>query len=389
MLFITFLLLPFVSFPLLATMFFRLIVRDRRKREVMNDLSRHRVWETKDVEEIRTVNQQHVENTFRDYYNTATFWMPVGLLTFVYLLGACIGASILARQGGEGSSWPFSKSFVDDAAPVLVALLSIYLFNMQHILRRLYLTDLNAHVFWGSFYRCLLVIGLSLVLAFPYPSQEGAKRLVNDIGYATFFAIGFLATDILLMILDRAQKTLSFRRSSAPEAPLALIRGINLWNEYRLGEEGIENVQQLASCDVIELAVKTHYPLKTLIDWVDQATLLHSLGTVAQVEILREKALITSAIDFAWMAPENDEDGSTTSADKVAEVLGLTPELVRDRMNSLFEDANLQFLWYLWQSRPEFRRHGTHVNKEPDEEGEHDHTRSPDKTEMRPDIPDE
>jgi hypothetical protein len=357
------LLVPFILFPLLATLFFGMVVRDRRRRDIMTDLSRHRVWDTKDVEEIRTVDQQDVEETFRDYYDLAPFWLPAGLLTFLYLVAATVGASLLSRQGGDNSCWPYSTGFVTDVSPVLVAVVSVYLFNMQHILRRLYLTDLNAHVFWGCLYRTMLVIGLSTVLAFPYPSDAGAKRLVNDIGYGPFFAVGFLATDLLFMILDRAQKVFGLGKSSAPEAPLSLIRGINLWNEYRLGEEGIENVQQLATCDVIDLAVKTHYPLKTLLDWVDQAILLHNLGTVAQVDTLREKALITSAIDFAWMAPENDEEGKTTIADRVAELLGLKEELVRDRMNSLYEDANLQFLWYLWQSRPEFRRHGHHAAK--------------------------
>jgi len=39
-------------------------------------------------------------------------------------------------------------------------------------------------------------------------------------------------------------------------------------------EEGIENVENLASADVVALAVRTHYNLRTLVDWIDKAILL-------------------------------------------------------------------------------------------------------------------
>jgi hypothetical protein len=44
------------------------------------------------------------------------------------------------------------------------------------------------------------------------------------------------------------------------------------------------------------------------------------------------------------VSPENVENGETATADRVAEILGLKQEFVRDRMNLLYEDANLQFL---------------------------------------------
>jgi hypothetical protein len=65
------------------------------------------------------------------------------------------------------------------------------------------------------------------------------------------------------------------------------VSGINLWIEYRLAEEGIENVQNLATADPITLAIHTHYNVRTLVDWIDQALLLHRLR--ARGKLLLEK----------------------------------------------------------------------------------------------------
>lgn len=125
-----------------------------------------------------------------------------------------------------------------------------------------------------------------------------------------------------------------------------------MWNTYRLAEEGIENVQQLATCDVIELAIRTHYPLKTLLDWVDQAILIHNFAFAEHVRKLREQVLVTSAIDLAWMSPENS-GGSTDLAQQLAKILELDPILVATKLNSLYQDEYVQFIWYLWQTRSE------------------------------------
>ena len=63
-------------------------------------------------------------------------------------------------------------------------------------------------------------------------------------------------------------------KPSTEDLPLQMVKGINIWKAYRLEEEGIENVQNLATADVTELAVRTHYNFRTLIDWIDQSLLL-------------------------------------------------------------------------------------------------------------------
>ena len=46
----------------------------------------------------------------------------------------------------------------------------------------------------------------------------------------------------------------------------------------RFEEEGIESVENMAASDLRTLAIKMRFPLRTLIDWMDQAIVIHRLG---------------------------------------------------------------------------------------------------------------
>jgi hypothetical protein len=51
-----------------------------------------------------------------------------------------------------------------------------------------------------------------------------------------------------------------------------------VWHETRLEEEDIENVQNMATADIVDLLVDTRIPAGRVIDWIDQAILLTQLG---------------------------------------------------------------------------------------------------------------
>jgi len=166
-----------------------------------------------------------------------------------------------------------------------------------------------------------------------------------------YFSIGFLANIVLDWVLEKTLKLLDIGQPKQPELPLQMVRGINIWKEYRLEEESIENVQNLATADIVELVVRTHYNARTLIDWIDQAIILSRL-TADQVKVLTSQATALSAIELAMAAPENN-NGDRTFSDALASKLSIDPVLMAATLDRLYEDQYVRNLWELWQSGTE------------------------------------
>ena len=49
-------------------------------------------------------------------------------------------------------------------------------------------------------------------------------------------------------------------------------------HEVRLNREGFDNVENFATADVVDLAIRTGFPYQQLADWCSQAKLVISLG---------------------------------------------------------------------------------------------------------------
>ena len=56
------------------------------------------------------------------------------------------------------------------------------------------------------------------------------------------------------------------------------LEGVSLYDRTRPLEEGIENIENLAHHDLIDLVLHTRLPVPRLVDWVDQAILYLHLG---------------------------------------------------------------------------------------------------------------
>jgi hypothetical protein len=284
---------------------------------------------------------QDIDVLMAKYFSTATLIVPGLILTLFYLAGFLLcDAYVSLVFGGSSTSPLFVNSFVLGSRPELFAFLGVYLFNLGTMTRRVYLADMNEQVFWGAINRLLLSMGLAVVLS--------RWKLSNGLEQSTlFFSVGFLANIVLVYLLEKTLQLMNWSKPKRDDFALQMVRGINIWKEYRLEEEGIENVQNLATADLLDLAVRTHYSVRTLIDWIDQAVVL-SRFSIDQIKKLSENAVAVSAIDLAAMSPEHR--GNRDLSDELASVLGISKELMANTLNSLFEDRYVQELWRKWQS---------------------------------------
>ena len=329
-------------FPVIALRFRPSLIR-RKEESILDSLRNVGGLELDFVKALG--GEQGIRDKIETYFDPVGLTGPALLLAFLYALGFLLCESYLSLALNEGSSAPFGRDFVMAARPFLMTFLGAYIFNVGATIRRMYVSDMTKNVFWGGINRVLLSAGLAVVISTALKLGTDATKPIIQYYYFVFFAIGFLADVFLDWVLDTAMKVVNIKDVPAKDVPLRWVKGINIWKVFRLEEEGIENVENLATADPIDLAVKTQYTLKTLVDWIDQAIALDRLGEKAST--LRQEGLISGAIDLAWLSPKNS--GDSTTAKLIADKLVIHQQFVENLMNSFFEDSNVQNLWKLWQ----------------------------------------
>jgi len=327
--------------PLLITAILRGHFVAYKQSTLHDELEKLRALDTKIVQSRG--GDQGIREEIEKYYSKLALLVPASLLSFFYLILFGLAYSQVMQLFPHDGSVGFPASAT---LPVVITFVGAYLFNMGLIVRRLYLYDLNDNLFWGSMNRLLLSIGVAICLAVAFPDEKHNMTLV-------YFATPFILNKVLIGILHSAtawlSKVLNRAGQQADIPELQQVCGINIWKEYRLEEEGIEEVQNLATADVIELAVKTHYNLRTLIDWIDQAIVLTRFG--GKTQKMKDAGVNVSAVELAWQSPENH--ANPAYAARLAEVLEIKPEILNAQLDAMFEDEYIRTLWTLWQTRDE------------------------------------
>ena len=148
------------------------------------------------------------------------------------------------------------------------------------------------------------------------------------------FLTGMLPEQALLYLQERSRIFANAGAARSRELPLTAIEGINTFHKVRLGEVAIDNVQNLAEVNLMELLLRTPFPANQLIDWIAQAKLQVFLKD--DLEKLRGIG-IRNAFDFVAEGPER--------LDAIAAETGLSKvrlEIVSQRLN---DDPAIPALW--------------------------------------------
>ena len=197
----------------------------------------------------------------------ADTFFPVVLTTVVFAVG---WVTVLWRD------YDFqTPTFPGDA--LCFAFMGAYLFTLQVLVRRYFQADLKTGAYVSATVRTVTALIVAL----------GPGMLLKDGSYSTFAVATFMVGFFPLVGLQAMQKlTAVALRAVVPTLrtnyPLSDLDGLTVWYESRLLELGVEDAQNLATANLVDVLLHSRVPVGRLIDWVDQAILYLHLNPEPQ-----------------------------------------------------------------------------------------------------------
>ncbi len=225
-----------------------------------------------------------VENSLAKAYSPDSYRLPVFLAT----ASAAVGWVFVFFGNGPDPVWQLAETrnlgefalTLRAGHPIVFAFMGAYFFSLQVLVRRYFTADLKASVFMHISVRIWLVMILTLVLSIVWPAiplpGEGTTSTAPDAETLALIAVCFISgiiPDVALDMLSKFVKARTAKGLKDTDEPLTSLQGLNVWHQARLAEEGIDNVQNLAESDIVDLIVHTRLGVRRLLDWVDQALL--------------------------------------------------------------------------------------------------------------------
>jgi hypothetical protein len=163
--------------------------------------------------------------------------------------------------------------------------LGAYAFVTSMLIRRFFQSDLRPSAYATAVYRITLVLLIVTVL---HQVLGQAAAVADRAELAIAFVVGFFPL-VGLQALQRVTSRALYRfvPPVTSEYPLDQLDGFNLWYEARLTEEGVEDMQNLTTMNLVDVILHTRVPPGRLVDWTDQAFLLTHLERVDRDELNR------------------------------------------------------------------------------------------------------
>lgn len=169
------------------------------------------------------------------------------------------------------------NALTPNPSPMAYGFLGAYVFGLGALIRQFVTDDLQPRYYASLSYRYMTVFILSwLIFLLVQTGTESTDQ--NDKFLLAAFVIGLFPTVGLRVAQRIGTAALSIPWKGFEEGqPLSQLDGINAFHEDRLLLEGIENLQNLSSVNLVDLMLKTRFPVEQIVDWIDQALLrLHT-----------------------------------------------------------------------------------------------------------------
>jgi hypothetical protein len=255
--------------------------------------------------------------------------------------------------------------------------LGAYLFNLQMLTRRYFQRDLKPSAYVSAVVR-IVIVAVVVVMIHQLPLFDGESRHEALVA----FVIGMFPL-VGMQLINRTVALVLKRSIPSLESayPLNQLDGLNIWYEARLMEEGIEDMQNLVSSNVVEVLLHTRVPVGRLVDWFDQAHLYLLLSPVKHDErydrgseqlpmrVALSSIGVRTATGFLTAFPPDDLDDSGNHRDPLSaqtlavlsdRTLRFTPPTALMVSRLLANEYGLEMVknWRMWSDRERPRTGG-------------------------------
>lgn len=177
-----------------------------------------------------------------------------------------------------------------------------YWFILQDLIRRYFRDDLRTSAYVSASVRIIVVVVLVATMALvPVGSRQQQAVLAFMVGVFPQLGVQILRNAVC-KLGKHAAKSLDRRY------PLSDLDGLSIWDEARLAEEGIEDLQGLVTANLVDVLLHTRVPVGRLVDWLDQAFLYLRLPEKSDGRAGLRALGIRTATDFerAWESADRN-----------------------------------------------------------------------------------
>ncbi len=220
--------------------------------------------------------------------------------------------------------------------------LGAYIHGVDRTIRHYLAQDLSPNVYVLSARRFIVAFVVGTIVGVGVGSTVSASVKNLDVSlttvYVVCFFIGLFPDRGIRWISDFASKVLKLKDEEAEGMPLSAIEGISEWQRSRLDQEGIVNVQNLATANLMRLVWYTPFDVGQLVDWTDQAILL-LYASPKQAAALQNVGLRCAS--DVLLAVEN-------SPDALARASGLGQSEMRVLAGAMQVAANIDLVRRYW-----------------------------------------
>ncbi len=227
--------------------------------------------------------------------------------------------------------------------PFVYGFLGAYVFGIGSLVRQFVTDDLQPRYYASLTIRFVTVFILSWLVPLILTQNTTNQALLVAFFIGLFPSTGLrLIQRVITAVIGMVSK------GFIEPLPLSQLDGLNAFQEDRLLLEGIENLQNLASTNIVDLMLRTRFTVEQIIDWMDQALL--QIHTRERFEDFRRSGLRT-ATDFldAYEAVNLPEGERPAWREKLASLLNTHRAEMANNQHSI---TLIETIYYAFQRDP-------------------------------------